>query len=80
MRALILASLVLLAGCTDAERAALGALGEQAHIRCYSGGMVVYEATSTGKVRGGGEAGLSFMDAKTGKYTRVYADCIVEET
>lgn len=70
----------LAAGCTDAERASLGSYGSQAQVLCYSGGKVVFEDTSTGKVMASqGEEGIVFKSKTTGNYVRAFADCIVIE-
>ena len=69
--------LTLLAGCTDAERASLFAYGDTATITCYSGGKVVFEDESTGKVAQLDGDGITFQYKSTGGYVRAYADCIV---
>lgn len=76
---LIAAAVVLmLAGCTDAERASIGAYGEQSDVVCYSGGAVIREDVSTGKVLPLDGDGFSYRSAKTGKFVRSFADCILE--
>lgn len=76
--AVLLAGFALAAvGCTDAERASMFNYGETAYIACYSGGKVVFEDTSTGKVMQLDGDGITYKSAKTGKYIRAYADCIV---
>lgn len=67
------------AGCTDAERASWGALGGEGTIKCYSGGEVVFDSQSTGKILQGRDGGLMFREKSSGKYIRAYADCIVKE-
>lgn len=66
---------IAITACTDAERAALSSLGDEASITCYSGGAVIYSDTSTGKVMAG--EGLFYKSKTTGRYVRNYADCIV---
>ena len=74
---LLVAALALsLAACTDAARASWGAFGDEATVTCYSGGAVVYEDTSTGKVLGS-ESGVIFKSKTTGRYVKTYADCVV---
>lgn len=73
---LITIAAVMLSSCTDAERSNLFAYGDEAEVKCYSGGQVVYQASSTGKVislEGGGWA----FRAKSGEYVQTYADCFV---
>lgn len=70
----------VLTGCTDAQRAKLGALGDPAHIVCYSGGQKIYEGNSTGKVSSGWMAqtdGYYFNDARDNKLKEVSGDCVV---
>lgn len=74
---LIASCILLLAGCTDAERATFGAYGEAADITCYSGGAAVFTDRSTGKVGQIDGDGITFRSATTGKYVRAFADCIV---
>lgn len=75
---LIAAAVVLmLAGCTDAERARYGSYNEQSDVVCYSGGVVISEDVSTGKVLSLDGDGFSYRSAKDGKYVRSFADCIL---
>lgn len=68
-----------LSACTDASRAKLAAYGESATIKCYSGGMLIYEGRSTGRVlkEETGADGYAFKDAKTGELKEVSGDCNV---
>lgn len=76
---LIIAVLALFsAGCTDADVSSFYALGDSASITCYSGGVVVDEFISTGKVVQIDGDGVAFRDSKTDKFVRAYADCIVK--
>lgn len=74
---LIAAALLLaLSGCTDAELSSWGALGEEATVTCYSGGVAVFEDSSTGKVIYT-ESGVVYKSKSTGRYIKTYADCVV---
>lgn len=64
-------------GCTDAERASVGAYGQQSDVTCYSGGQVIFDDVSTGKVAQLDGDGITYKSNKTGKYVRAFADCIV---
>ncbi|USV41091.1 hypothetical protein [Xanthomonas phage BUDD] len=75
----VLAAVVGMSGCTDAERASWGAFGEQAKVTCYSGNAVIREYNSTGKVMQLDGDGIAFRNAATGKFVRAFADCLVEE-
>lgn len=64
---IILASLV---GCTDAGWGKLTALGDKAHIECYSGGKLIFDGMSTGKVSSEASSdGYYFVDNKTSNMT-----------
>ncbi len=70
--------LLALLACTDTERASWGAIGEPGHITCYSGGQVIYDGDSTGKIESERQSdGWLFMDAKTTRLVRVSGDCVV---
>jgi len=76
---IILASFVFFVGCTDATRSSIGSYGEAADVKCYSGGVLIYDGSSTGKVATTQHSdGWEFKDAKTGKFVRVSGDCLVE--
>lgn len=77
MRLLILI-LVLLAGCTDAELASFGSYGSPGDVTCYSGGRVVYQGRSTGKIVTMHQSdGWQFKDAANGRLVRVSGDCVI---
>ena len=64
--------------CTDTERASWKAVGEPGHVTCYSGGQVIYDGDSTGKIESEQRSdGWLFMDAKTQRLVRVSGDCVV---
>lgn len=64
--------------CTDAQCAGVGAFGTAGHIVCYSGGKVIYEGDSTGKIETETHSdGWNFKDAKTGKFIRVSGQCLI---
>lgn len=69
----------LLSSCTNAECAQVSSLGAPGHVRCYSGGTLIYEGTSTGKILTEEHSdGWYFEDVKTRRLVRVSADCIIE--
>jgi uncharacterized membrane protein len=80
-KALITAALavavVSTAGCTDAEMANMFAYGDQADVKCYSGGQAIFEDVSTGKVVPIEGDGFTYKSAKSGKLVRAFADCIL---
>lgn len=70
---------VALAGCTDAGRAQLGALGSAGEITCYSGGQVILQDKSTGKIATEeGSDGWYYNSATTNKLIRVSGTCVVK--
>jgi hypothetical protein len=77
--ALIAILMMVAAGCTDATRAEFHAYGDPAHVVCWSGGTLVYDGWSTGKVGRAAEGadGYRFKDAKTGAFKEVSGDCNV---
>jgi len=71
--------LMALASCTDATMSQITTYGSTARILCYSGGQVILDTTSTGKIASEEHSdGWYFKDSKTGKLIRTNADCIVE--
>lgn len=76
---LALAIAVSLAGCTDATRAHMGQYNDPAEVTCFSGGQTVYQGTSTGKIESNkDEDGLYFRERESGRFVRLYADCVVK--
>lgn len=72
------AAVITVAGCTDAEKASWGALGDPGHVVCYSGAKLIYEGDSTGKIATvDGSDGWEFKDAKTGKFIRISGQCVI---
>lgn len=72
-----LALALALTACTDAQLSSFEALGESSVIKCYSGGQVIFEDQSTGKVQQLDGDGITYKSAKSNTYVRAYADCIV---
>lgn len=74
------AAALALVGCTNAEVAHYKALGHDAHITCYSGGRLIYDGWSSGKLRNSaGSDGWEFMDRQTGELTQASGDCVVKQ-
>jgi hypothetical protein len=71
-------ALLLLISCSDTNIAAMKAIGEQGHITCYSGGQVIFDGQSTGKIQSETQSdGWLFMDAATNRLVRVSGDCVI---
>lgn len=72
-------ALTVISACTDAGRANFGALGSAGAIQCYSGGHLIYEGKSTGKIATVKDSdGWEFKEALTGKFIRVSGDCLIQ--
>lgn len=82
MRSLV-ASLICMAciasvGCSDAEWERNTSYGAKHKVQLYSGGTMVQEWTSTGKVMSlQAEDGWQFVDAETGRLVIVTGDLVI---
>ena len=75
---LILAVIAVTTGCTDADMAHMSQYNDPSHVQCFSGGQVIYDGHSTGKIASNkDEDGLYFREKESGKFVRLYADCVV---
>ncbi len=67
-----------LMSCTDTTMAKYTAYGNAHEIKCYSGGVLVYDGRSTGRVQSpNGSDGWQFEDAKTRRLTEVSGTCVI---
>jgi len=77
--AFLFLSVVLLSGCSDAERAGLSAWGQKHRITLYSGGQVVGQWESTGKIEDEAHGdGRYFKDDKTGRLVSISGTYVIE--
>ena len=68
-----------LAGCTDVQRAHYGAIGSEARVSCYSGGKLIADDFSTGKVQNAGQSdGYEFKSVTTGRLQQFTGACVVD--
>jgi hypothetical protein len=68
-----------LVACTDARQSKLMAFGTPARVTCFSGGKVVLDDMSTGKVMSeDGSDGIYFNSKTTGRLVEVQGDCVVD--
>lgn len=75
----IAALLTATAACTDTRKAHFSAIGDPARVTCYSGGHVVLDDFSTGKVANGGNSdGYEFKSSTTGRLQQASGDCQVD--
>ena len=73
-------SLALLASCTDAQKAKIGGLNNEFKIEFWSGGEMVKDWTSTGKVRSQSESdGYYFLCKDTRKLIEVSGDLVITQ-
>lgn len=73
---LALAAAALVAGCTDAQFAKFGALGDPARVTCFSGGVRVLDDFSTGKVSNSESSdGFYYKSRTTGRLQEASGDC-----
>lgn len=69
----------VISGCTNAQMSQYKALGSRGKIVCYSGGVKIYEGTSSGKIlTEEGSDGWYFEEDGTGKLIRTNSDCLIE--
>lgn len=70
-------AVLAIAGCKSSDFAQIGSLGHEAHVKCYSGNLLIYEGDSTGNVSNEGSSdGWYWKDAKTGRLVEVSGSCV----
>lgn len=75
---LFLLTIILYVSCSDATISSITSYGSSAYITCYSGGKVIYDGESTGRIATIHQSdGWEFKDKKTGEFIRVSGDCII---
>lgn len=68
-----------LAACTPAQKARYDARGTPARITCHSGGRVILDDVSDGKVQSSKEEpGYYYSSKTTGKLIEVSGDCVID--
>jgi hypothetical protein len=78
IRWLAIGCLFFAVSCTDAGCSKLSSLGDRAKISCYSGGKLIYEGESTGKVSSERNSdGYYFKDAEDGRLKEVSGNCVI---
>lgn len=66
-------------GCTHSQMANFKSLGRDAHVKLYSGGQLIGEWDSEGKVTTEDHSdGYIFVDKKTGHFLRITGQIIIE--
>lgn len=79
MKKILLVSMLLLTGCSDATKAQWNAIGDSAEVTCFVGdGKVFYHGFSTGKVSTEDRSdGWYFMEKGTKDLIRISGSCLV---
>ncbi len=73
------AALALTAGCTDTTMAHIGSYGDAARVTCFSGGKMIIDDFSTGKVSNAeGSDGYEFKSQTTHRLEQASGDCVVD--
>lgn len=74
----IICGLIFSIGCTDAERSKLYSFGNSHSVKCYSGGVVIYDGIASGKVLSEENSdGYYFKDEKSGRLMEVSGNCVI---
>ena len=69
---------VLLVSCTDGTIGKLTSYGDSRSIVCYSGGKLIYEGRSTGKIKSEQNSdGYYFVEQGTKKLMEVSGNCVI---
>jgi hypothetical protein len=77
MKYLLLLATLMLVSCSDATKGSISALGKGRNIKCYSGGVLIYEGKTTGKIENeSGSDGYYFTDT-SGQFIEINANCII---
>jgi hypothetical protein len=79
MRSVLIIGLLLVAtNCSSRTKASYSAWGSDAEIACFSGGVLILQGKSDGKVfQEESGSGYSWQDKASGKLLRSNADCII---
>ncbi len=64
--------------CSDADRGKILSYGSSAKVVCYSGGIVIYNGFSTGKVKSEENSdGYYFVDKENGDQLEISGNCVI---
>ncbi len=73
---LLLLSLFVLTSCGDSQKDELSILSQSRQVKCYSGGIIIYEGRTTSKISNEKNSdGYYFMDTN-GQFIEINAECI----
>lgn len=70
---------IMVVGCTDTDRASIGAYGTPGHITCFTtDGHPFLDEDSSGRIQTVNHSdGWEFKSAKDGKFVRVSGACMI---
>lgn len=78
-RILIVASLLALAGCTDAKNARTFNFGQTGRVTCWGAEKVMFDDFSTGRIeKHDNSDGFYFVSLTTNRLTEITGDCTVD--
>ena len=70
---------LIFAGCTDGVIGKLKSYGRGAKVKCWSGGGIIFDGESTGKVLSEANSdGYYFVEKSSGQTVEIAADCIIK--
>lgn len=67
----------LIASCSDATKGSMMALGKGRSVKCYSGGVLIYEGKTTGKINNEEDSDGYYFTDTNGTYIEINANCIL---
>lgn len=75
---ILVAILMMVFGCTNAEWGKIKAIGSKGEITCYSGGIKIYEGKSTGKIGTESQSDGWYLEEEgSNDLIRVSGDCVI---
>lgn len=76
---LALAIVIIVTGCTDAQRARTFNFTQAARVSCYSGNEMIFDDVSTGVIeKHDNSDGFYFVSVTTKRQTEVTGTCVVD--
>ena len=79
MKLYLCIAVLVFTGCTDGVLGKFKSYGSGAKVRCWSGGMIIYDGQSTGKVSSEANSdGYYFVEKSSGQTLEISADCITK--
>lgn len=73
---ILIVAMLALSSCSDANKGAIAALGKSRLVKCYSGGVLIYEGVTSGKIENEEHSDGYFFTDIMGDYIEINANCI----